>query len=221
MASWYERAILTEEPIPQPNGTTLLTTRVNTVPLMSVEERNKKRDHEGLDYKERYLTSGERRLLYSIFGDQLDYFKIRVNNHVIKDYLGVSVHGTISFSPKSYDAISDFSQANVSVEDKSWLVHEATHVWQEQKLKDYHPGKAIGEQVKYGEEANDYIPDPNLKLSDYRYEQQAKIVQDYYLMLNKGKVRENKNPANPRGPRVVQEYRWIVRRVIPEPLFMP
>jgi hypothetical protein len=102
---------------------------------------------------------------------------------------GVTLGNTIYLDSHTYS--SNF--ANASVADQSTLVHEVTHVWQGQTNPDYSAASAAIEGIQ-GFAAYQYTLDPSnpstfvgppRPLTSYTgFEQQAQIVQDYYLNGN-------------------------------------
>jgi hypothetical protein len=61
-----------------------------------------------------------------------------------------------------------------------------THVWQYQKLPDYSWEKALAEQKEFGSDAYTFVLDQRKSLADYRFEQQATILQNYYYRKLEG-----------------------------------
>ena len=124
----------------------------------------------------RHLTDGEVRLARSVFGDslRLDDIQLKTAWWVLKHY-AVSPNGHIYFHPA--DWIEDFSQANLS--KQSWLIHELTHVWQLQKGLKVVRGALIDRRY-------DYVLKTNKHFFKYGIEQQARMVQDYFIRRQRG-----------------------------------
>lgn len=119
----------------------------------------------------RQLTAGEIELVRSVFGNslKLDDVTLRTAWWVFKNY-AVSPNGNIYFNPS--DWIVDFSVASMS--KQSWLIHELTHVWQLQQ----------GLKVVWGALINrryDYVLKTGKPFFNYGIEQQARMVQDYFI----------------------------------------
>ncbi|PNK61849.1 type IV secretion protein Rhs [Psychrobacter sp. FDAARGOS_221] len=124
--------------------------------------------------KSRALTPGEVAMAHSVFGKQLDVSEVQIKTAfwVLKNY-AVSPNGNIYFHPR--DWIEDFSKASLS--KQGWLIHELTHVWQLQQGLKVVRGALINRRY-------DYV----LGQSFFKYgiEQQARMVQDYYLRRERG-----------------------------------
>lgn len=129
-----------------------------------------------LEQKSRSLTEGEKALARSVFGHSLNVDNVQLKTAwwVLKNY-AVSPNGNIYFHPA--DWITDFSQA--SIHKQGWLIHELTHVWQLQQGLKVVRGALINRRYRY-----------HLKLGKsffkYGIEQQAQMVQDYFIRRQKG-----------------------------------
>lgn len=119
----------------------------------------------------RPLSAGEVILARSVFGDGIDLDAVQLKTAwwVLKNY-AVSPNGHIYFHPA--DWIEDFSHA--TLRKQSWLIHELTHVWQLQQGLKVVRGALIDRRYDY-----------KLKLGKsffkYGIEQQARMVQDYFI----------------------------------------
>lgn len=124
----------------------------------------------------RLLTEGERQLATSVFGDslKLDDIQIKTAWWVLKNY-AVSPNGNIYFNPKDY--LSDFSAASLG--HQSWLIHELTHVWQLQHGLKVVRGALLNRRYQY--ELVKGKP-----FLSYGIEQQARMVQDYFIRKQRG-----------------------------------
>ena len=125
----------------------------------------------------RLLTAGEREFLKTIFHDTIDYDRVKIQKGLfLKINTGAMVvDNSISFKENLYAA--DFTQ-NPRQNLLALLAHEACHVWQFQNLRYCWP-LAVLEHIRYRGRVYDYQPRENTILTDYRYEQQGRIVQDY------------------------------------------
>lgn len=130
----------------------------------------------------RKLTTGEVTLLREVYGNNIDYSRIciRKGSYVMPKDTAFVVNERIFFHKDDYQ--DDFSPV---IMDMAWLAHEVGHVWQYQKLN-YKWTKAVLEHIKYGRGVYHYIPDPDKKLTDYRFEQQGAILHDYYTLRGTG-----------------------------------
>ena len=133
----------------------------------------------------RPLTAGERTMLRPIFRDGIDYGKVRV------------VDGEFPFQPSGTYMTprghiyapgrlfrEDFSLPSLSSGERAVFVHEMTHVWQYASGIDL-VARAVVEFAKYRgayEKAYPYRLEVGRDLVDYGMEQQASILEDYYLI---------------------------------------
>lgn len=124
----------------------------------------------------RLLTTGEIALARSVFGDSinLDEVQLKTAWWVLKHY-AVSPNGHIYFNRA--DWIIDFSDASLS--KKSWLIHELTHVWQLQQGLKVVRGALIDRRY-------DYVLKTGKSFFNYGIEQQARMVQDYFIRRQRG-----------------------------------
>lgn len=130
----------------------------------------------GSKQRSRQLTAGEIALARSVFGDtiNLDNVHLKTAWWVLK-YYAVSPNGNIYFHPA--DWVTDFSQCSLG--KQSWLIHELTHVWQLQR----------GLKVVRGAMMNrryDYVFEEEKSFFNYGIEQQARMVQDYFISRHHG-----------------------------------
>lgn len=131
----------------------------------------------GDNQQSRPLTGGEIALARSVFGHtiELDNVRIKTAWWVIKNY-AVSPNGNIYFNQS--DWIIDFSKASVS--KQSWLIHELTHVWQLQQGLKVVRGAIINRRY-------DYVIEAGKSFFNYGIEQQARMVQDYFIQRHHGR----------------------------------
>lgn len=124
----------------------------------------------------RLLTTGERAIAHSVFGDSLALDDIRLKTAwwVLKHY-AVSPNGNIYFHPD--DWVADFSQQSIA--QQSWLVHELTHVWQLQQ------GVAVLRRAVLDRRYRYQLVTDKPFLA-YGIEQQAQMVQDYFVQRARG-----------------------------------
>ncbi|WLP94665.1 type IV secretion protein Rhs [Psychrobacter sp. M13] len=124
----------------------------------------------------RPLTIGEIDLAYSVFGDSLDTSEIQLKTAwwVLKNY-AVSPNGHIYFHPA--DWINDFMDTGIG--KQSWLIHELTHVWQLQRGLKVVRGALISRRYSY-------VLQAGKPFFNYGIEQQARMVQDYFIHRHLG-----------------------------------
>jgi len=136
----------------------------------------------------RPLTAGEIALVKSVFGDSVncDTVSVHDNRYTRIQRRGVAMapNGSL-YMPGCY--FDDYSKKEPHLQ--SLFIHEMTHVWQHQN-KVLNPvlsfvGLNLSHKFNYTA-AYDYTLDPKKDLLDYNMEQQASIVQDYFLLRATG-----------------------------------
>lgn len=125
----------------------------------------------------RHLNSGEIALAHSVFGDDIELDKVQLKTAwwVLKNY-AVSPNGHIYFN--SADWLADFSTASIG--KQSWLIHELTHVWQLQNGLKVIRGALINRRYNY-------VLQTGKSFFAYGIEQQARMVQDYFIQRHLGR----------------------------------
>lgn len=129
------------------------------------------------------MTVREVALAQSVFGDAIDYSKVRIHRRkwwwFQPSKITMAPDGHLWFHPDSDLFCDDFCDRDLALQ--GLFIHELVHVWQHQKgiflpLK-RHPF------CRY-----DYSLKPGWKLEQYGIEQQAEIVRHYFLLKNGRKV---------------------------------
>jgi hypothetical protein len=134
----------------------------------------------------RPLTAGERALLRPLFRDGVDYDGVRVIAAAFPFQPGdtyMTPNGHIYAPGWLYR--EDFSR---DPEDRAVLVHEIAHVWQfanGMNLVAHAIADFARHRGDYGQ-AYAYRLAPGRDLADYGVEQQASILEDYYLVTVRG-----------------------------------
>jgi hypothetical protein len=125
-------------------------------------------------FERRALTGGEIALGRGVFGEEIDWARVRV---IQAPRLGfgamVPLGRTIVFS--KWRAVRDFTLA--SADERGWFVHELMHVWQAARGT----ALAAAKLGALGEKAYHYEPRPNARLKHYNIERQAEIARHLYL----------------------------------------
>jgi hypothetical protein len=133
----------------------------------------------------RPLTTGERAMLKPIFRDGIDYDKVRVIHAAFPfQQRGVYMTPRGHVYAPDYLFRDDFSARTLQGVERAVFVHEMTHVWQYANGMDL-IGQGVVEFTKYRgqyEKAYPYLLEPGRDLVEYGMEQQASIVEDYYLI---------------------------------------
>lgn len=119
----------------------------------------------------RFLTNNEKQLAKSVFGDslQLDCIQLKTAWWVLSGY-AVSPNGNIYYHKSDWQ--EDF--ATLSFGKRAWLIHELTHCWQVQQ------GIAVFWCALFNRKYC-YKFQKDKSFFDYGVEQQAKMVEDYYI----------------------------------------
>lgn len=151
---------------------------------------------------ERQLTTDEIHLAQSVFGEKIDYSKVRISNSratsLAPQHGGCCLRNRIHISGSAY--LEDY--AGASKQAQGFFIHEMTHIWQYQN----HPAQLGGKFLKdimryrfnYMAKAYNYSLAQDKDFSKYGHEEQACMVQDYFLLLQKAAPTrhcQNKNMA--------------------------
>ena len=127
------------------------------------------------------LTSGELALIEKVFGSEIDLTRVGIAYGGWPGQGGnaVTPFGSIYFPPSGYRP--DYS----NTPDEDWLIHEMVHVWQHQHGIDV-VGEAIALSAAHiGDYSETYLFTPSslryAKFSSFNIEQQARVVQYYFL----------------------------------------
>ncbi|ESK37645.1 hypothetical protein P256_02078 [Acinetobacter nectaris CIP 110549] len=121
--------------------------------------------------QKRSLTSGEKQLIQSVFNNHIVLENVEIIAHkaVMKNY-AMSPNGKVYFNPVNW--VEDFSILDIY--KQSWFIHEMVHVWQLQQGVNVVLGAICNRRYRY-----------KLKYGKafhcYGVEQQAQMVQDYFL----------------------------------------
>lgn len=125
----------------------------------------------------RALTDAETGLARSVFGDAIDYARVRIHQRKWAFFQPrqtvMAPDGDIWFHPKSDRYCSDFCASDIAAQ--GLFIHEMTHVWQRQKGI-YLP-LARHPWCRY-----DYLLKPGQRFEKYGIEQQAEIVRHAFLL---------------------------------------
>lgn len=120
-------------------------------------------------------TAGEQTMCREVFGDSIDYARVRIYNRKFwfgqPQRMAMAPNGNIYFHPARF--LADFSTAQVLT--RGWFVHEMAHVWQHQQ--------GINVYMAMLNRVYDYAPlQRGRSFHDYGLEQQCEIAADYYLL---------------------------------------
>lgn len=131
----------------------------------------------------RGLTIGEIALARSVFGDAIQYGRVRVHNASYLPFdmqsreVAMTPNGEVYFREPHYR--DDFSKEIPRY--KHWFIHELVHVIQHQV------GMSVRLRGSFSWAASyEYSLPPDKKLADFGMEQQASIISDFYFLWNYG-----------------------------------
>ena len=131
----------------------------------------------------RMMTAREIVLAQSIFGDALDYTKIRIHRRKWWWFqprkITMAPDGHLWFHPDSKLFCDDFCDRDLSLQ--GLFIHELVHVWQ-------HQTGIILPLKRYPFSRYDYSLKPGWTLRQYGIEQQAEIVRHVFLLKNGVKI---------------------------------
>jgi hypothetical protein len=126
----------------------------------------------------RPLTPGEIELARSMFGDAIDYSKVRLIRGKWWPFhprnAAMAPTGHIWFHPEAGGWSEDFSKDPLSAQ--GFFIHELTHVWQAQKRGRFYLPLMRHPFCRYS-----YRLIPGRPLARYGIEQQAEIVRHRFL----------------------------------------
>jgi hypothetical protein len=128
---------------------------------------------------ERPLTAGETELARSVFGDAIEYSKVRMVRRKWWPFqprnIVMTPSGNLHFHPHGSTWSDDFSKEPIALQ--GLFIHEMTHVWQAQQR-----GKFYLILMRHPFCRYDYAIRAGWPLSRYGLEQQAEIVSHAFLM---------------------------------------
>lgn len=128
--------------------------------------------------EQRSLTSGEIELARSIFGDAIDYSKVRLIRCKWWPFhprgAAMAPMGDIWFHPDGGGWSDDFSKEPLG--SQAFFIHEMTHVWQAQKHGRFYLVLMRHPFCRYA-----YRLERGRAFSRYGIEQQAEIVRHRFL----------------------------------------
>jgi hypothetical protein len=131
----------------------------------------------------RSLTSGEIALARSVFGDAIDYSRVRLVHGKWWPFQlprsAMAPTGNIYFHPDGGGWSEDFSKE--PLHSQGFFVHELTHVWQAQKGGRFYLPLMRHPFCRYRYE---FVPGRPFR--HYGLEQQAEIVRHAFLLRNGG-----------------------------------
>lgn len=128
---------------------------------------------------ERPLTSGETDLAHSMFGNSIDYSRVRMIRRkwwpLQPRNAIMAPSGNLHFHPHGNTWSDDFSKESIALQ--GFFIHEMTHVWQAQKKGRFYLVLMRHPFCRY-----DYAIRAGWPLERYGLEQQAEIASHAFMM---------------------------------------
>lgn len=143
----------------------------------------------------RHLTEQEIAFLKPWFKDTIDYENVKIHSRpylpggLQSDHTAMAPNGHLYMPDTLYK--EDYTAQDVSLSLRSTFLHEMTHVWQFKNNVLNPIVEAAKESMKHKFNYNaayDYVLEKGKDLVNYGMEQQASIVQDYFLLKESGHV---------------------------------
>ncbi|MDP2204875.1 MAG: DUF4157 domain-containing protein [Alphaproteobacteria bacterium] len=177
--------------------------------------------------RHRQLTDGEIALAKTVFGEAVDYSRVRLYAQRIlppglqKKHQAVAVGNRISFPRSAYSA--DFSQES-DAQKQSVFIHELVHVWQHQNRVLSTPREAARETLKHKfnyAQSYPYRLDPARDLTSYGFEQQAAMIQDYFLLTQHKTATSFKGRRidTAAGAELLARYKAVLKNFLHDPRY--
>ncbi|WP_130803241.1 type IV secretion protein Rhs [Acinetobacter ihumii] len=126
--------------------------------------------------RKRKLTQAEKHLATSVFGRAIELDRVQIIAHRwVIQHFAISPNGNIYFNPANWH--EDFAQQSIQLQ--SWFIHELVHVWQFQQ------GVKLIRQGIFDRKYR-YVLEQGKQFFQYGIEQQAQMVQDYFIKRQTG-----------------------------------
>ena len=128
---------------------------------------------------ERPLTAGEVALARSMFGDAINYARVRIRRRKFFPFhprkVTMAPRGHLHFHPGAHHYCDDFAAA--PLHHQAHFIHEMVHVWQAQTHGEWYLVINRHPWCRY-----DYALKPGWSLAQYGIEQQAEIVRHAFML---------------------------------------
>ncbi len=138
-----------------------------------------------IKFNTRSLTPIEEQEARSVFGESINYSKIRIDEHSLIAWIGAKINKCSSMGVTTFHTIN-FNQkirTETGNQDMKWLIHELTHVAQMERSGSKYFVESLYAQATEGYA---YKPGSRHHLREYNREQQASLIADYYFTLISG-----------------------------------
>jgi hypothetical protein len=156
----------------------------------------------------RPLTPGEIAMASLLFGDAIDYARVRVHNRRYLPFglqpknCAMAPNGSIYFHHSCF--LPDYSAGDTTA--KHWFMHEMVHVWQHQlgypvRLRGlFRLGLSYRYELREG-----------ARLADYNMEAQGELLADYFVLKHLGQ------PHGASRHRSLALYDSVLQHFLPDP----
>jgi hypothetical protein len=158
----------------------------------------------------RPLTAGEIKMASLLFGDAIDYARVRIHNRrylplVQPRNCAMTPNGSMYFHPSCF--LPDYTRGDPPT--IHWFLHEMVHVWQHQLGYPVKLRGAIRIGLSYGYELR-----PGAQLADYNMEAQGDLLADYFALkyLQRPRVMRQRRHAGH-----LDLYEQVLRDFIADP----
>ena len=138
----------------------------------------------GLRYRmrrSRTLTPGERAMAALVFGESVDYERVRIHARRYMPFqptnCAMTPNGHLYFHASCF--LDDYAQASST--NKHWFIHEMAHVWQHQLGYAVRLRGAVRIGLSYT-----YELVPGKTLADFNMEAQGDLLADYFALKHLG-----------------------------------
>ena len=139
----------------------------------------------------RQLTSGEIEMASLLFGDAIDYSRVRIYKRRYMPFqpsnCAMTPNGSIYFHKSC--CLLDFSTGSESA--RHWFLHEMSHVWQHQLGYAVRLRGAMRVGLSYS-----YDLAPGRTLADYNMEAQGDVLADYFALKHLGSSASMRQPQH-------------------------
>jgi hypothetical protein len=127
--------------------------------------------------RSRRLTPGEIATAALLFGDSIDYARVRIHGRRYMPFQPknccMTPNGSMYFHQSCF--LDDYTQANLT--GQHWFIHEMAHVWQHQLGYAVRLRGAVRIGLSY-----DYDLAPGKTLADFNMEAQGDLLADYFVL---------------------------------------
>lgn len=131
--------------------------------------------------RRRGFSPGERAQLRAIYFDSINYDDVVVTGrHFFSPFL--SSQSAMTLANKIIYPVRAWRPDFSATADMALLCHETCHIWQSQNIPRYNALRAGLEHLRYGDRVYEYSIRTHERLTDYRFEQQGQILQDWWSM---------------------------------------